>query len=328
MIDAIHQDNDNFNQTELVIKTENLTKTYSGVSVLKNLNLEVKKHSIFGFLGPNGAGKTTTIKLLLGLIRPSSGSGEIFGYNIKSENMKIRARIGYLPQEPSFYSHYSAREILEFTARFFFSGPKKEIQKHVSEMLELFNLLEKADRPVRSYSGGENQRLGIAQAMINYPDLLILDEPTASLDPVGRQDVLKIMPHLREYTTIFYSTHILDDVQKVSDAVAILNRGQLIAQGPIKDILKLTEDETTFRVKVQGNISTIYKHLILQKWISNVNAIQICDNNHLLEITVKDVRYARKNLFRELMKDNSLIVSDFRQQEYELEDIFMKLVEG
>ena len=314
-------------QTE-IIRTVNLTKTYNGVSALKNLNLMVKKHSIFGFLGPNGAGKSTTIKLLVGLIQPTAGSGEIFGYDIKNESMKIRARIGYLPQEPSFYDHLSAREVLEFTARFFFSGPKKEIKKRVSEMLELVSLLDKADRPIKGYSTGEKRRLGIAQATINYPDLLILDEPAASLDPIGRQNVLKIMSKLREHTTIFFSTHILDDVQKVSDSVAILNKGQLIAQGPIKDILKNKEDKSIFNVKVQGDISQVKRRLILQKWISNVNITQLSDDsNYQLEITVSDDEFAQKNLIRELMNLN-LIICEFQRQEYELEDIFMKLVEG
>lgn len=316
-------------QPEIVIKTKNLTKTYNGVSALKNLNLLVKKHSIFGFLGPNGAGKTTTIKLLIGLIQPTTGSGEIFGYNIKNESMKIRARIGYLPQEPSFYDHLSAREVLAFTGRFFFSGSKKEINKRVSEILELVSLSDKADRSIKGYSTGEKRRLGIAQATINYPDLLILDEPAASLDPIGRQDVLNIMSKLREHTTIFYSTHILDDVQKVSDAVAILNKGQLIAQGSIEDVLNNREEGTVFRVTVQGDISKLKNQLALQKWISNMNITQLSDkSDYLLEITVLDDEYAQKNLIRELTKDNDLIICDFRRQEYELEDVFMKFIEG
>ncbi|UCE12316.1 MAG: ABC transporter ATP-binding protein [Candidatus Heimdallarchaeota archaeon] len=314
-------------QTE-IIKTLNLTKTYNGVSALKNLNLTVNRHSIFGFLGPNGAGKSTTIKLLIGLIQPTAGGGKIFGYDIKNESMKIRARIGYLPQEPSFYDHLSAREVLEFTARFFFSGSKKELNKRVSEMLDLVSLLDKADRSIKGYSTGEKRRLGIAQATINYPDLLILDEPAASLDPIGRQDVLSIMSKLQNYTTIFYSTHILDDVQKVSDSVAILNRGQLIAQGPIKDILKNKEEETIFNVKVQGDISKVKRELILQKWISNVNVTQLSEKgDYQLGITVSDDEYAQKNLIRELLNLN-LTICEFQRQEYELEDVFMKLVEG
>ncbi len=316
-------------ESEIVIKTTNLTKTYNGVSVLKDLNLLVEKHSIFGFLGPNGAGKTTTIKLLIGLIQPTAGGGKIFGYNIKNESMKIRARIGYLPQEPVFYDHLSAREVLDFTARFFFSGPKNEIDKRISEMLELVALLDKADRPIRGYSGGEKRRLGIAQAMINYPDLLILDEPATSLDPIGRQDVLKIMSKLREHTTIFYSTHILDDVQKVSDSVGILKKGQLIAQGPIEEILRNKEEGTIFRVKVQGDISKVQEQLTFQKWVSKVNFTQLSDErDYLLEIEVSDEDKAQQNLIRELTRGNDLKISDFRQQEYELEDIFIKLVEA
>ncbi|MFX1518121.1 MAG: ABC transporter ATP-binding protein [Promethearchaeota archaeon] len=309
-----------------IIKTYNLTKSYNGVMALNNLNLTVKKNSIFGFLGPNGAGKSTTIKLLIGLIQPTAGSGKIFGYDIKDESMKIRGRIGYLPQEPSFYDHLSAREVLEFTARFFFPGPKKELNKRVSEILELVSLLDKSDRPIKGFSTGEKRRLGIAQATINYPDLLILDEPAASLDPIGRQDVLNIMSKLRDYTTIFYSTHILDDVQKVSDAVAILNKGQLIAQGSINDILKGKEEETIFNVKVQGNVSKVMKQLTLQEWISNVNITQLSDNNdYQLEITVSDDDYAQKNLIRKLM-NLDLIICEFQRQEYELEEVFMKLV--
>ncbi len=316
-------------QKEIVIKTTDLTKTYNGVSVLKDLNLLVEKHSIFGFLGPNGAGKTTTIKLLIGLIQPTAGSGEIFGYNIKNESMKIRARIGYLPQEPAFYDHLSARQVLDFTVRFYFSGPKNEINNRISEMLELVALSDKANRPIKGYSGGEKRRLGIAQAMINYPDLLILDEPAASLDPIGRQDVLKIMSKLRKHTTIFYSTHILDDVQKVSDNVAILNKGQLIAQGPIDEILRNKEEGTIFRVKVQGDISKVQEQLTFQKWVSKMNFTQISDEgDYLLEIEVSDEDLAQQNLIRELTRGNDLKISDFRQQEYELEDIFMKLVEA
>ena len=157
--------------------------------------------------------------------------------DVANQSVDIRARIGYLPQEPHFYEHMSARETLRFVAKFFFKGPNKTIEDRIAEMLDLVDLTEKADRPIKTFSGGEKQRLGIAQAQINYPDLLILDEPAASLDPIGRRDVLEVMSKLRKYSTIFYSTHILDDVQKVSDTVAILNKGVLVAEGPIEELL-------------------------------------------------------------------------------------------
>ena len=186
-----------------VIQTKGLSKSYDGVSVLSDLNLNVPTHSIFGFLGPNGAGKTTTMKLLLGLIKPSSGQGSIFGRDITADSLAIRTRIGYLPQQPHFYPDMTARETVDFSARFFFKGPKAKIEARVNEMLHLVGLADKADRPVKSFSGGELQRLGIAQAQVNYPDLLILDEPAAALDPIGRHDVLVIMEKLRQYATVF-----------------------------------------------------------------------------------------------------------------------------
>ena len=220
-----------------IIQTHDLTKTFKGVNALQALNLNVPKNSIFGFLGPNGAGKTTTIKLLLGLSRPTSGSASIFGMDIVNDSTRIRRRIGYLAQEPRYYEHLTARQTLRFAARFFYTGPQKAIEDRIKNTLELVGLEDKADRPIKGFSGGERQRLGIAQAQINFPDLLILDEPAASLDPMGRRDVLEVMERLRKHTTIFYSTHILSDVQRVSDTVAILKKGQLVAEAPIETLL-------------------------------------------------------------------------------------------
>src|SRR5512139_2354930 len=224
-----------------VIETHGLSKCYKGVQALKALDLQVQEHTICGFLGPNGAGKTTTIKLLLGLAQPTGGSGRVFGKDILKDNDEIRRRVGYLAQDPRFYEYMTARETLRFTARFFYEGPRAEIERRVAETLELVGLADKAERPVKGFSGGERQRLGIGQAQVNYPDLLILDEPAASLDPIGRRDVLEVMSRLRKHTTIFYSTHILDDVQRVSDTVVILNKGTLVAQGPIEELLAGSE---------------------------------------------------------------------------------------
>lgn len=213
----------------LVIETLGLSKTFKGVQALKNLNLRVHPNSIFAFLGPNGAGKTTTIRLLLGLIQPTAGSARAFGLEIGRDSVAIRSRIGYLPQDPRFCEHMTARQVLRHTADFFSRGPRAEVEKRIDGTLELVGLIDKADRPIKGFLGGERQRLGIAQAQVNYPDLLILDEPAASLDPQGRHDVLEVMERLRKHTTIFYCTHILNDVQRVSDAGAILNHGNLAA---------------------------------------------------------------------------------------------------
>ena len=147
---------------DFVIHTRALFKSYQEVHALKSLDLHVPDKSIFAFLGPNGAGKTTTIKLLLGLIKPTRGGGTIFGRDIVRDSVDIRANVGYLPQDGRFYEHMTARQTLDYTARFFFSGPQVEIDKRVDEMLDLVGLADKADRPIVSFSGGERQRLGIA----------------------------------------------------------------------------------------------------------------------------------------------------------------------
>ncbi len=215
----------------MIREADKLTKQYKTGIALNKLSLQVPRNATFGFLGPNGAGKSTAMKLLLGLIRPSSGSGAIFGHDIVQESVQIRERVGYLAQEPRFYSHMTARETLRFVARFFEMDARTS-EKRIIESLELVGLANKADRAIKGFSGGERQRLGIAQAQLNDPDLLILDEPAAALDPMGRRDVLRIIKRLQERATIFYSTHILDDVQRVSDRVAILNNGHVGGASP------------------------------------------------------------------------------------------------
>ncbi len=196
----------------------------------------------------------------------------MFGRDIVKENVEIRRRVGYLAQDPRYYEYMTARETLRFTARFFYEGPRTEIEKRVAETLELVGLADKADRPIKGFSGGERQRLGIAQAQINYPDLLILDEPAASLDPIGRPDVLEVMERLRKHTTIFYSTHILDDVQRVSDTVIILNQGALVAQGPIEEILAWGQ-AAVFSLTVKGNGAAVETRLRSQRWVTGIETL-------------------------------------------------------
>ena len=311
--------------TPPVIETHSLTKTYKGIQALKSLDLQVHRNSIFGFLGPNGAGKTTTIKLLLGLIRPSGGSATVFGMDAVNQSVDIRARVGYLPQEPHFYEHLTARQTLRFVAHFFFKGPEKSIEDRVDEMLKLVDLSEKADRPIKTFSGGERQRLGIAQAQVNYPDLLILDEPAASLDPIGRRDVLEVMSRLRKHTTVFYSTHILDDVQRVSDTVVILNKGALVAQGPIEELLAGSEG-IIYVIHLKGQLEETHTQVRSQPWVSGIKAGQH-NGETTWQVGVTDPQAAETRLFK-LLSNDGVVVTEFRRKQYELEDIFMQVIEG
>ena len=308
----------------LVINTEGLSKSFGEVHALKSLNLRVPQKSIFAFLGPNGAGKTTTIKLLLGLLKPTSGSGKIFDLDIVRDSVDIRSRIGYLPQDARFYEHMTARQMLDYTARFFYAGPQSEINKRVNEMIELVGLEGKADRPIKSFSGGERQRLGIAQAEVNYPDLLILDEPAASLDPQGRRDVLEVMSRIRKYATIFYCTHILDDAQRVSDQVAIVNQGELITQTSIEELLVGTGD-LVYSVTLKGDTQSAYAVVTQQPWVSRIEVSQQ-DGQSTWQVSVTDAAAAEDQLMG-LLVSNALKVSNFSRKEQNLEDVFLNIVE-
>jgi ABC-2 type transport system ATP-binding protein len=310
-----------------VINTHGLSKSFGGVQALKDLTLTVPKNSIFGFLGPNGAGKTTTIKLLLGLIQPSAGGARVFDLDILKHSVEIRSRIGYLPQDPRFYEELTARQTLRFTAGFFFKGPKNAIEERVQEMLELVELQGKADRPIKGFSGGELQRLGIAQAQVNYPDLLILDEPAASLDPMGRHDILELMERLRKYTTIFYSTHILNDVERVSDTVAILNKGELVSYGPIGTLLAGSEGPA-YTITVVGVSASLQEQVRLQNWVRSIQISASEDGKATWVIEVSDSEAAEAQLLRLVLAEPQARVLDFRRRTYELEDVFMQIVEG
>jgi ABC-2 type transport system ATP-binding protein len=312
------------NSNDLVINTENLSRSFGAVRALKSLNLRVPQKSIFAFLGPNGAGKTTTIKLLLGLLKPTGGGGQILGMDIVRDSVDIRARIGYLPQDARFYEHMTARQTLAYTAGFFYAGPQAEIDRRVNEMIELVGLEGKADRPIKGFSGGERQRLGIAQAQVNYPDLLILDEPAASLDPQGRRDVLEVMSRLRKHTTIFYCTHILDDAERVSDQVAIVNQGELITQAPIEKLLAGAGD-LVYSVTLKGDTRNAYAQVTQRPWVSGIEVSQDGEQTHW-QVSVTDEAAAEDQLMG-LLVSSGVKVSNFTRKEQNLEDVFLNIVE-
>lgn len=309
-----------------VINTQGLSKAYKGVQALKPLDLQVRQNSICGFLGPNGAGKSTTIKLLLGLSRPTSGSAQVFGMDSIHDSVAIRQRVGYLAQDPRYYDHMTARQTLRFTARFFYSGPKQAIEDRIAETLDLVGLSDKADRPIKGFSGGERQRLGIAQAQINYPDLLILDEPAAALDPMGRRDVLEVMERLRKHTTIFYSTHILDDVQRVSDSVVILDHGQLVTQGPVSEIMA-GSNGTVYTLALKGDGQAVRKRIAQQPWVKSITEGRH-NGETALQVSITDERAAEAQLLRLALADERVTVTEFGRQKLNLEDVFLQLVSG
>jgi ABC-2 type transport system ATP-binding protein len=308
------------------VHTEELSKSFGSVKALEGLNLRVPEKSIFGLLGPNGAGKTTTIKLLLGLIRPTSGRGTLLGQDIEKSSVEVRRRIGYLAQNPSYYTYMTAREILLFKLRFYYNGKRKALEERIQETLEMVELEDKADRPIRGFSGGERQRLGIAQAEVHRPDLLILDEPAANLDPMGRHEVLNLMEKLRQHSTVIYSTHILNDVQHISDTVAILNKGRLLAQAPIAELLR-GSGASVYDVTVKGPYQSVYDRIKSLPWVVGVNVVQ-SDSRTTLEVSVTDDEKAEDELPKLALLTSGAVVTEFGRKRFELEDVFLKIVEG
>ena len=227
----------------VILKIENLCVTYrspeagGGVKqAVRNLNLSVQQGEVFGFLGPNGAGKTTTMNVLLGFTNATSGDAFLFGTSVREPI--ARQRIGYLPELTYYYKFLTAEELLRFYARLF-RIPRAEADRRIDQALKLVELDHARKRPIKTYSKGMQQRVGLAQALINNPDLLILDEPTSGLDPIGRMKVREIIQRLRsEGKTVFFSSHELGEVETICDRVAILHQGELKAEGRVKELIE------------------------------------------------------------------------------------------
>src|SRR5208283_4992730 len=241
----------------VILKTEKLRVEFTSREfrqttkvALNRLDLEVNTGEVFGFLGPNGAGKTTTINVLLGFVPPTSGVAYLFGIDVRQPI--ARQRIGYLPEMTYYYKFLTAEELLRFYAKIF-GLSRTEADKRIDQLLKLVELEPARKRPIKSYSKGMQQRVGLAQALINNPDLLILDEPTSGLDPIGRMKVREIIQRLKnEGKTVLFSSHELGEVETVCDRVAILHQGELKVEGRVDELLQ----------KYQTNLEQIFLQII------------------------------------------------------------------
>jgi ABC-2 type transport system ATP-binding protein len=241
-----------------IVEIENLSKDYEvgfwkkkKVRALDSLTLNVEGGQIFGFLGGNGAGKTTTIKILMSLIFPSEGKAKILGEDIS--NVKMHARIGYCPENPYFYDYLKASELMNYFGELFGLDAAKRKQK-TEELLTKVGLEEKDwNKQLRKFSKGMLQRVGLAQCLINEPEIVFLDEPMSGLDPIGRREIRELIAELREKgTTVFMSTHILSDIEALCDNVAILRGGKLAATGKLDDLLTQSGEQQSFEINVKG----------------------------------------------------------------------------
>lgn len=282
---------------EVVIETRSLTKVYRDfwgrrkVEALKALDLDVRRGEIFGLLGPNGSGKTTTIKLLLGLLFPTNGEALVFGR--PAGDVEKNARIGYLPEESYLYRFLNAEETLDFYARLF-RLPRAVRRQRVFDLIEQVGLQRAKRRQLREYSKGMTRRIGLAQALINDPELLLLDEPTTGLDPIGIREMKDLILHLREQgKTILMCSHRLDDVQDVCDRIAILHQGELKELGRVDALLKV-RDMTEIRAT---GLSDEAKEEIRQVIAKHGAQLLSCDNPTatLEELFVKIIRESEEH---------------------------------
>jgi len=297
-----------------------LSRNYGAVQALKNLNLTVPYGSIFGFLGRNGAGKTTTIRILAGLALPSSGSAWVAGMEASRKDSVARQRFGYLPQEPAFYRWMTPVEYLDYAASLF-NLSQKERKPRIDEMLRLVNLQEAARRKIGGFSGGMIQRLGIAQALIHNPQVLILDEPTSALDPAGRYEVIELIASLRGKVTVFFSTHILNDVERVCDTVAIIHKGELLLESSREELLnKYPINTAELELDNHGQADGKWKETLeKQPWVNSIQTEQ-----NIVRITVTDVACGKQALLP-LVAGFGLLINRIQWVRPTLEEIFLKI---
>ena len=237
---------------EVIIRTEGLTKKYGDMTAVNNLNLEIYRGEVFGLLGPNGAGKTTTTLMLLGLTEPSSGHAYINGFDCTRDTIKVKRNVGYLPDNVGFYPDLTGRENLRFTGRI--NGlTDEEIEERSTALLEKVGMTYAADKKAGTYSRGMRQRLGIADALMKDPDIIIMDEPTLGLDPEGMRELIELIRQLavEDGRTILLSSHQLYQVQKICDRMGIFVGGSLIASGRLDELMGQVEGEELFSVDIQ-----------------------------------------------------------------------------
>ncbi|MBE4907294.1 ABC transporter ATP-binding protein [Bacillus luteolus] len=299
-----------------LVTISNLTKSFGKEKAVNNVSFEIKKGSCIALLGPNGAGKTTTLRMLAGIIKPTSGSIQFTGM----EKGDHRQHIGYLPQHPVFYNWMTAEEFLLYVGQLAHLS-KKEAKAKTDELLELVGLVDAKKKRIRGFSGGMKQRLGIAQTMIHNPRLIMLDEPVSALDPVGRREVIEMMRELKKQTTILFSTHVLHDAEEVCDDIVIIRKGEVALEGTLPE-LRRNHQQPLLTVSAEENIQDWLTSIKEYDWVSSMNS-----DGHTATIFVTNVEEARMKLIQDISSKNIPITS-FSVGRSSLEDLFMKVVKS
>ena len=304
------------------IVTSGLSKSFKGYTAVDKLDLNVPEGSIYGFLGPNGAGKTTTLKMLTGLTEPTGGIIRLFGREVVFGSHRNRADIGFLPDVPNFYNWMTPAQFLRFAGELF-SVDSHLLNYRINELLELVGL-NGVNKKIGGFSRGMKQRLGIAQALINKPKVVFMDEPVSALDPIGRKEVMDILVKLSGKVTVFFSSHILSDIEKVCDRVVIMNKGRLLLEDSMEN-LRGSYSNGMINIETDTPAS---KRLLMDelKKMNCIDRVQSLDNGEFTVYT-RDLAKAQHEI-PSLMAAKGTALKKFVMLEPTLEDIFMKVVEA
>ena len=297
------------------VKVNNLSKIYGTQRAVNSISFEAKKGEILGFLGPNGAGKTTTMKILTGFIPQSEGTAEVCGFDTEKDSMEVRRRIGYLPEHNPLYKDMYVREYLNFVAGLHGIKNKKS---RVAEMVEMTGLTREQNKPIGALSKGFRQRVGLSQALMHDPEVLILDEPTSGLDPNQLVEIRSLIKQIGEQRTVIFSTHIMQEVQALCDRVLIINKGKLVADDTIDTLQQRVTGESV--VTVEFAETTNLQKLQTIKGVKKVTLL----NDKTYQIFAAAEIDVRREVFR-FAVDNRLTLLGMQKEVFSVEDVFRKL---
>jgi len=312
---------------EFAIETIHLSKFFGKekqIRAVDNLNLQVKKGEVFGFVGPNGAGKTTTMKMLIGLLEPSEGSGRVAGFDIVREVINIRETTGVLPEPAGFYDNLTARQNLRFYAKLYNIEPEVR-EKRIVNLLETVGLTRAIDQKTGGFSTGMRKRFGLAQALVNEPSVLFLDEPTSGIDPLGAQMMRDLIKELNRSkgVTVFLSSHSMEEVEEICDRIAIIAKGKLLAAGSVEDLRDMIREKEGVHYLLEVQDIPLSEAAEAVKNVEGVTAFDI--RNRTLHISAK--MKLRTEIAKAVKKAGGT-VSMFEEEEMNLQKLFLKIIEG
>jgi len=297
------------------VKVEQLTKVYGTQKAIDQISFEAKKGEVLGFLGPNGAGKTTTMKILTGFIPPTEGTAEVCGLSVIDEPIAIRKKIGYLPEHNPLYKDMYVKEYLGFVAGMY-SLPKPK--QRIAEMIEMTGLQREQHKPIRALSKGYRQRVGLAQAMLHDPEVLILDEPTSGLDPNQLAEIRALIKEVGKEKTVIFSTHIMQEVQAICDRVLIIRQGEIVANDAIEDLGNQVQSGAMVTLMLEQEVETKK----LQK-IAGVKSVKKIGDKRW-ELRAKSKADIRPAIFHFAVQQNWVIL-EMVESQLSVEDVFMRL---